>query len=107
VTQHFLGVHALELVPAQSAFIDGVFFCFGFIAVFRRIPFPGELGDVFLAGKIGVGLLLLVKLVEALHEKEIGDLFDGGQGLLMPPDQNLFQSCSILLFISGLFCSID
>ncbi len=91
--EHLLGLHALELAPAQGALVDfmhlginlafvglflGVVFpCFS--AVFRRYPLPFEFGGVGLAGKFGIGLLFLVQLVETLHEQQIGDLLDGGE----------------------------
>jgi len=69
----------LELAPAQAALCNRVLLGLFLRAVLGWYPLPFEFGGVGLAGPIGIGLLLLVQLVEPFHEQQVGDLLNGGE----------------------------
>jgi catechol 2,3-dioxygenase-like lactoylglutathione lyase family enzyme len=95
VLQHVFGLHVLEFAPAQGALVDfiqlGIGVAFvgfllgvvapGFGAVLRRNPFAIKLGGVLFAGEFGIGLALKIQFVEPLHEQQVGDLLNGGEGV--------------------------
>ena len=78
VRQHVVGGHAFEFAPSKSSFVDGKLLRIFLCAILGRDPFTFKAGRVscFRPAVRGIGLLLLVEVVQPFHEQEVGDLFD-------------------------------